>query len=77
MKKILVFLCLGFALALAKLINVGSENTYKPFAYLDKKGNAKGFDNELVKIVISYIPDTKANFVSVNWNAISNRQRQG
>lgn len=70
MKKIFVALLLGLGLLSAKSISVGSENAYKPFAYLDKQGKATGFDNELVKIVIGYIPNAEPNFVSVTWNAI-------
>lgn len=69
MKKILSFFFLTLSLVFAKEITIGSENAYKPFAYLDEKGNATGFDNELVKIVISYIK-AQPKFVSVSWNAI-------
>lgn len=51
-------------------IRVGSENAYKPFAYLDEKNVATGYDNEVVKIVASYIKDAKLEFMSVPWNAI-------
>ena len=51
-------------------INVGSENAYKPFAYLDEKGTPTGFDNEAVKIVAAYIPQAKVKFSSLTWNAI-------
>ncbi len=70
MKKLVLFLFLSLALSYAKGINIGSENAYKPFAYIDKNGNATGFDNELVRLVVSYIPNAEANFVSVTWNAI-------
>ena len=65
MKKLVLFLFFSLALSYAKGINIGSENAYKPFAYIDKNGNATGFDNELVRLVVSYIPNAEANFVSV------------
>lgn len=69
MKKVFALFFLGLSLVFAKSVNVGSENAYKPFAYLDEKGVATGFDNELVRLVLSYT-NLKPNFVSVSWNAI-------
>ncbi|MWV62214.1 transporter substrate-binding domain-containing protein [Helicobacter saguini] len=61
-------------------IKVGSENAYKPFAYVDDKGEAKGFDNDVVRIVVSFIEsgikDSKSSknpnitFIPVSWNVI-------
>ncbi len=51
-------------------IIAGSENTYKPFAYIDKDNNPSGFDNDVIRIVASYIPNSKLQIVSVPWNAI-------
>lgn len=65
---LLVLFNIHFAYALD--INVGSENAYKPFAYLDEKGAPTGFDNEAVKIVAAYIPQAKVKFSSLTWNAI-------
>lgn len=70
MKKLCFVFFLTLNVLLAQEIKIGSENAYKPFAYLDEKGNATGFDNELVKIVLSYMPKSEAKFVSVTWNAI-------
>lgn len=72
MKIIAIFwaLFLSANAAFAFDIKVGSENTYKPFAYLDEKGNSTGFDNDVVKAVASYIVDAQLQFVPVNWNAI-------
>lgn len=71
MKKIILIFCIFTSSILAKeLIRVGSENAYKPFAYLDEKGNATGFDNEVMKILISYVKDSELEFVSVPWNTI-------
>lgn len=61
---------LGLNVAFAFDIQVGSENAYKPFAFLDEKGESTGFDNEVVKVVASYIQDAHVKFVPVNWNAI-------
>ncbi|STQ86685.1 amino acid ABC transporter substrate-binding protein [Helicobacter muridarum] len=52
------------------LIVAGSENAYKPFAYLDSKNNPLGFDNEVLQVVVSYIPESKLQIVSVPWNVI-------
>ncbi|MCH5336499.1 MAG: transporter substrate-binding domain-containing protein [Campylobacter sp.] len=68
--KILVAIFLSLSVLLGIEIKVGSENTYKPFAYLDEKNSPTGYDNEVIKIVASYIKDAKLNFVSVPWNAI-------
>ncbi|RDU73391.1 hypothetical protein CQA66_01630 [Helicobacter aurati] len=52
------------------LIVAGSENAYKPFAYLDSKNNPIGFDNEVLQVVMSYIPNARLQIVSVPWNVI-------
>lgn len=54
----------------AQNIRVGSENTYKPFAYINTKNEATGYDNEVVKILVSYMPHSKLQFYSIPWNAI-------
>ncbi|WP_276883717.1 transporter substrate-binding domain-containing protein [Campylobacter cuniculorum] len=68
--KILIAILLSLSTLFSVELKVGSENAYKPFAYLDEKNNATGYDNEVVKIVASYIKDAKLDFVSVPWNAI-------
>ena len=72
MKILSTFLALFFAanMAVAFDIKVGSENTYKPFAYLNEAGESTGFDNDVVKAVAAYIDDASLQFVPVNWNAI-------
>lgn len=68
--KIVLGLFLSLFVLFAQELRVGSENAYKPFAYVDEKGNATGFDNEVMKIVASYIPEATLEFVPVPWNAI-------
>lgn len=51
-------------------IVVGSENAYKPFAYLDKDNKPIGFDNDVIKAVVSYLPNAQLQIVSVPWNVI-------
>lgn len=68
--KILLALLLSLNLALALDIRVGSENAYPPFAYLDEQNKPTGFDNEVVKILASYVPNAKLEIVSLSWNAI-------
>lgn len=68
--KIVFGLILSLNFAFGLDVKVGSENTYKPFAYLDEKGDPTGFDNDVVRAVAAYIKDAKISFSSVNWNAI-------
>lgn len=68
--KLVLGLILSLNFATALDIRVGSENTYKPFAYLDENGVSVGFDNEVVRAVAAYIKDANLKFVPVNWNAI-------
>lgn len=68
--RILLALFLSFSLALALDIKVGSENAYPPFAYLDENNKPTGFDNEVVQILASYVPNAKLEVVSLSWNAI-------
>lgn len=59
---------MGFAFSLD--VRVGSENAYKPFAYLNEKGEASGFDNDVLRLLASYIPEASLSFTSIPWNAI-------
>ena len=68
--KIINILLLAFSLSFALELKIGSENAYKPFAYLNEKGEASGFDNDVVRAIASYIPDSKLEFSPFNWNAI-------
>lgn len=63
---LLLALSIGFGLEL----KVGSENAYKPFAYIEKNGEVSGFDNDVVRVIASYIPDSRIEFNPLNWNAI-------
>lgn len=57
---------------LAKDLNIiaGSENAYKPFAYLDEQNNATGFDNEVLKALAAHIEGAKLQIISLPWNAL-------
>ncbi|MCX2682529.1 transporter substrate-binding domain-containing protein [Campylobacter sp. MIT 21-1685] len=68
--KIIFGLFLSLLVLFGQELRVGSENAYKPFAYIDEQGNATGFDNEVMKIIASYIQDARVQFVPVAWNAI-------
>lgn len=68
--KIVSVLLLILSISFAIDIRVGSENAYPPFAYLNDKNEATGFDNEVARILATYIPDAKLEFVSLSWNAI-------
>lgn len=76
--KIIFGICIGFFVCtntlLAQertlLIVVGSENAYKPFAYLDVENQPTGFDNDVMKAVVSYIPNAQLQIISVPWNVI-------
>lgn len=62
-------------------IQIGSENAYKPFAFVDDKGVASGFDNDVARLVAGYVLSDNAKndkssknpniiFVSIPWNVI-------
>ncbi len=51
-------------------IIVGSENAYKPFAYINNDNIATGFDNDVMKAIVAYIPNAKLQIISVPWNVI-------
>ncbi len=70
MFKLLVILFAFVSFVFSQDIKVGSEDSYKPFAYLDSDNNPSGFDNEVVKIVSSYIKDSKLKINSVPWNSL-------
>ena len=61
---------LSSSLLFSQSIVVGSENAYKPFAYVDSNNQPTGFDNEVVQVVASYIPDADLQIVPVPWNVI-------
>ena len=70
MKQILLYCILTMSILYAQTIRVGSENAYKPFAYLNHKSEASGFDNDVVKVVAKYMQNDKIEFVPVGWNSI-------
>ncbi|EAL5963973.1 transporter substrate-binding domain-containing protein [Campylobacter jejuni] len=70
MFKLLTILFTLISFVFSQDIRVGSENSYKPFAYLDSDNNPSGFDNEVVKVVASYIQESKLNISSVSWNSL-------
>lgn len=73
MKKILTLLLAGFlsySLASETTVKVGSENAYKPFAYVDKNGVSTGFDNDLVRLLAKIDGGIKLEFTPVPWNSI-------
>ena len=70
MFKLLVILFAFISFVFSQDIRVGSENSYKPFAYLDSDNNPSGFDNDVTKVVASYIKDSKLKINSVPWNSL-------
>ena len=70
MKQILLYCILTMSILYAQTIRVGSENAYKPFAYLNHKSEPSGFDNDVVKVVAKYMQNDKIEFVPVGWNSI-------
>jgi len=68
--KIFLSLFLTFVVLYAQEFRLGSENAYKPFSYIDEKGEVTGFDVEVVKILAGYIKDSKLSFYPTTWNAI-------
>ena len=69
MKKILLFALFGIIVHL-QATEVGTGNTYKPFTYVDEKGQAAGFDVELLKILQNYDEKLEFHFHPVPFNAL-------
>lgn len=63
-------LSLGFGAGGGIEIRLGSENAYKPFAFIDESGAAAGFDNDVVRILGRQIEGAKITISSLPWNAI-------
>ena len=70
MKKIFYILLACFCLLRAELINVGTGNSYKPFAYVNEKGEAAGFDIELLRLLASYDKSLQFNFHPLPFTAL-------
>lgn len=62
MKKILFFVLASLIFAYAEIIEVGTGNSYRPFAYVSEKNEAIGFDIELLKLLSSYDKSLEFNF---------------
>ncbi|RDU60342.1 substrate-binding periplasmic protein [Helicobacter marmotae] len=69
-KRVVISIALALGFAFGLDMRVGSENAYKPFAYLNEKGEASGFDNDVLRLLASYIPEASLSFTSIPWNAI-------
>ena len=75
MRKFFYTFLLLIAIASAEQIDsikvkVGSENAYKPFAYLDEKNVATGYDNDVLRLLASIDGKIELEFISIPWNAI-------
>ncbi|CUU40926.1 MULTISPECIES: substrate-binding periplasmic protein [Helicobacter] len=68
--RIVTLLLLAFSLSFSLELRVGSENAYKPFAYLNEKGEPSGFDNDVMRAISTYVEDSKLEFSPLNWNAL-------
>lgn len=75
MKQFLIFIVIFFIGCAENkdqnILKVGSENAYKPFAYLDDKNIPSGFDNEAIGIVAEFMENKpEISFNPTAWNAI-------
>lgn len=62
MKKLLLVLFAGAIFAYAQIIEVGTGNSYRPFAYVSEENQAIGFDIELLKLLSTYDESLEFNF---------------
>lgn len=69
MRKILLFALFGIIVHL-QAADVGTGNAYKPFTYVDEKGEAKGFDIELLELLQAYDESLQFHFHPVPFNAL-------
>ena len=69
MKKLL-FAILACTLLKAEFIEVGTGNSYRPFAYVSEKGEAMGFDIELLRLLGEYDKSLKFRFYPMPFNAL-------
>ncbi len=60
---------LGISTAFAEKIIVGTEGTYAPYTYHDKKNKLVGFDVEVVQAVAAEI-GAQIEFVEARWDAL-------
>ncbi|MDR1378375.1 MAG: transporter substrate-binding domain-containing protein [Synergistaceae bacterium] len=51
-------------------VTVGTEGAYAPFNYVDKDGNADGFNVAVMKAADELLPDVKFVFEPTEWTAI-------
>lgn len=73
MRKILTIFVVGaFSLLFGEQINVkiGSENSYKPFTYIDENGVSTGYDNDVVRLLAKIDGKMSLEFIPVPWNSI-------
>lgn len=70
MKKLFFGILCVFCLANAELIKVGTGNAYKPFAYVSEKGEAVGFDIDLLRLLAKHDSSLKFHFTPLPFNAL-------
>ncbi len=70
MKKLLLCVLACFGLLQGQIIEVGTGNSYKPFAYVSEKGEAVGFDIELLKLLASYDKSLEFKFHPLPFTAL-------
>lgn len=73
MKSIVIVL--GVCLTLFNIINaqkvqVGTGNSYRPFAYIDNNNVVSGYDADVLRLIAEYDKDLDFQFNGVPWNAI-------
>lgn len=72
MQKIFRFilLCGILTCSQAKDIQVGTGNSYRPFAYIDNGNIVKGYDADVLRLLTQYDKSLQFHFNGVPWNAI-------
>lgn len=70
MKKLLFCILACVAFLRAELIEVGTGNSYRPFAYVSKNGEAVGFDIELLKLLSTYDKSLEFHFNPLPFTAL-------
>ncbi len=58
------------ATAAKKKIVIGTGNAYKPYCFLDEKGNLTGFEIEVLKKINEKLPQYEFEFKTFDFNAI-------
>jgi L-cystine transport system substrate-binding protein len=65
-----LLLAAPYCVSAAEKVVVGTEGAYAPFNYVDKDGNADGFDVAVMRAVDELLPDLEFVFEPTEWSSI-------